>query len=135
MKKKRRKKKESGLIGAKIFIVIHKNCGIMEKEKKTISMNAPKGNVENPGQQEKLSYEQLEQIAGNLNQQCRQMQEHIRSMQNVIAEFNEIGMLLDVLGKSEHFSEKFVARCASKIEELITKAMDASEKQAEEKEN
>lgn len=107
----------------------------MEKEKKTISMNASKGNVENSGQQEKLSYEQLEQIAGNLNQQCRQMQEHIRSMQNVIAEFNEIGMLLDVLGKSEHFSEKFVTRCASKIEELITKAMDASEKQAEKTEN
>lgn len=104
----------------------------MEKEKKTISMNASKGNVENPGR-EKLSYEQLEQIAGNLNQQCRQMQEHIRSMQNVIAEFNEIGMLLDVLGKSEHFSEKFVTRCASKIEELITKAMDASEKKEEDK--
>ena len=105
----------------------------MEKEKKTISMNAPKGNVENPGQQDKLSYEQLEQIAGNLNQQCRQMQEHIRNLQNAIAEFNEIGMLLDVLGKSEHFNEKFITRCSSKIEEIISKAMDASEKKEEDK--
>ena len=105
----------------------------MEKEKKTITMNAPKGNVENAGQQEKLSYEQLEQIAGNLNQQCRQMQEHIRNLQNALAEFNEVGMLLDILGKSEHFNEKFITRCSSKIEEIISKAMDASEKKEEDK--
>ena len=91
-----------------------------------------KSTVENPGQ-EKFSYEQLEQIAGNLNQQCRQQQQIINNQQQVIAEFNEIGMLLDVLGKSEHFNEKFVTRCANKIEELITKAMDASEKQVAEK--
>lgn len=104
----------------------------MAKEKKTIKQD---GNVENPGQEEKLSYEQLEQIAGNLNQQCRQMQQVINNQQQAIAEFNEIGMLLDVLGKSEHFSEKFVTRCSDKIEELITKAMDASEKQEVESNN
>jgi 1-aminocyclopropane-1-carboxylate deaminase/D-cysteine desulfhydrase-like pyridoxal-dependent ACC family enzyme len=97
----------------------------MANEKsKTVKMGADKGNVEN---QKKLSYEQLEQVAGNLNQQCRQQQAVIQNLQNAIAEFNEINMLLDVLGKSEHFSEKFVTRCSSKIEELITKAMDASE--------
>ena len=106
----------------------------MAKEKK-ITVDAPKGSVENKGQQEKLSYEQLEQIAGNLNQQCRQMQQIINNQQQTIAELNEIGMLLDVLGKSEHFSEKFVTRCSNKIEELITKAMDASEKQEEGKNN
>lgn len=108
----------------------------MAKEKKTIEIKATQdGNVENPGQKEKLSYEQLEQIAGNLNQQCRQMQQIINNQQQAIAEFNEIGMLLDVLGKSEHFSEKFVTRCSNKIEELITKAMDASEKQEVESNN
>ena len=108
----------------------------MANEKsKSVKMNAPKGNVENPGQQEKLSYEQLEQIAGNLNQQCRQMQQVIKNQQQAIAEFNEIGVLLDVLDKSEHFSEKFVTRCSNKIEELITKALDASEKQDESNES
>jgi hypothetical protein len=101
----------------------------MGKEKSMV--NPKKSNAEKTGQQEKLSYEQLEQIANNLNQQCRQMQEHIRSLQNVIAEFNEISMLLDILGKSEHFNEDFVIRCSSKIEELIIKALDASEKQEE----
>jgi ABC-type transporter Mla subunit MlaD len=104
----------------------------MGKEK---SMVDPQKGNEKTGQQEKLSYEQLEQIANSLNQQCRQMQEHIRNLQNVIAEFNEIGMLLDVLDKSEHFSESFVTRCSNKIEELITKAMDASEKQEVESNN
>lgn len=98
----------------------------MEKEKsKTIEIDAKKkGNVEN----QKLSYEQLEQLAGNLNQQCRQMQQHINTLQQAIAEYSEVGMLLDILGKSEHFNEHFVARCSSKIEEVITKALDASEK-------
>ena len=104
----------------------------MGKEKKTVTMNVPKDNVENR-QQEKLSYEQLEQIAGNLNQQCRQMQEHILNLQNALAEFNEVGMLLDILGKSEHFNEKFITRCSSKIEEIVSKAMDASEKKEEDK--
>ena len=109
----------------------------MANEKsKTVKMSAQKkGNVENPGQ-EKLSYEELERIAGNLNQQCRQMQAHIQDLQQTLAEVNEINMLLDVLGKSEHFSEKFITRCSNKIEELITKAMDALEKrEKEEKKN
>lgn len=97
-------------------------------------MNVTKGgNVENQ-KQEKLTYEQLEQIAGNLNQQCRQMQARINSLQDTIAEINEIGILLNILGKGEHFNEKFVTRCANKIEEIITKAMDASEKQEEKSE-
>ena len=63
----------------------------MANEKsKSVKMSASKGNVKNPGQ-EKLSYEQLEQIAGNLNQQCRQMQQVINNQQQAIAEFNEIG--------------------------------------------
>ena len=106
----------------------------MAKEKSSKTVEMPNKGKQNDASK-KLSYEELEQIAGNLNQQCRQMQNQIRSMQNVIAEFNEIGMLLDVLDKSEHFSENFVTRCSNKIEELITKAMDASEKQDEKEES
>jgi hypothetical protein len=40
-------------------------------------------------------------------------------------------MLLDILGKGEHFTESFVSRCSSKIEEIVTKALDASEKSEE----
>ena len=96
----------------------------MEEEKKKKST-----------EQEKLSYEQLEQIAGNLNQRCRQQESQIRSMHQAIAEFNEIGMMLDILDKSEHFHEEFIQRCADKVEELVSKAMDASEKADKEEES
>ena len=77
---------------------------------------------------EKMSYEQLEQIAGNLNQQCNSLYQQLQEAKAVIAEFNEIGMLLSILDKSEHFDSAFIDRCASKIQEIITKALDESEK-------
>ena len=98
----------------------------MEKKSKTVSMN--EANKEN----EKLSYEQLEQVANNLNRQCQQLHAQLRSAQAAIAEFNEISMLLDILGKGEHFTEQFVNRCSSKIEEIVTKALNASEKRERE---
>ena len=98
----------------------------MEEKSKTVDRSGNAGN-----QPEKMPYEQLERIAGNLNQQCNVLSQQLRQAQNVIAEFNEIGMLLDVLGKSEHFNPQFVERCSNKIEELISKAMDAFEKEPE----
>ena len=53
----------------------------------------------------------------------------MRSAQAAMAEFNELTMLLDILDKGEHFTEQFVNRCSSKIEETVTRALDASEKQ------
>lgn len=96
----------------------------MEKKSKVVDMN-------NAKEDEKLSYEQLEQVAGNLNRQCQQLHAQLRSAQNVIAEFNELNMLLEILGKGEHFTEQFVTRCASKIEDMVTRALDASEKREE----
>lgn len=98
----------------------------MEKKSKTVKMNGAVTDGKNGG---KLNYEQLEQVAGSLNQRCNMLYQQLQQAQNTIAEFNEIGMLLDVLKQAEQFSSQFVERCASKIEELITKAMDESEKQ------
>lgn len=84
---------------------------------------------------EKLTYEQLEQVASNLNDKCRQLYKQLQDAQAVIAEFNEIGMLLAILDKSENFEIPFVERCAKKVQDIITKALDASEKQEEEKES
>ena len=99
----------------------------MGEKSKTINMKTQGKKEEN-----KLTYEQLEQVAGNLNAQCQQLHSQLKSAQNTIAQVNEIGMLLDILGKSEHFTEKFVNRCSAKIEEMITKVLDASERQEEE---
>lgn len=107
----------------------------MAREKsKTVNMNAQKGNVENPGQQKKLSYEELEKLAGNLNRQCQQFFQQLQEANRVIQEFNELGMLLDILDKSEHFRDGFVTRCANKVEEIVGKALDAAEKANENQE-
>lgn len=81
----------------------------------------------------KLSYEQLEQVAANLNQQCRNQQQAIQELQRALSELSEIGTLLNILDKGQYFKKEFTARCADVIEKLITKALDDSEKQAEEK--
>ncbi len=97
----------------------------MEEKSKEVKKGkqAPEKNT-----QEKLTYEQLEQIAGNLQAQCGQLHNQLRNAQSIISEFNEIGMLLEILGKSEHFSEDFVTRCSKMIEEIVTKALDDAEK-------
>ena len=96
----------------------------MAKEKsKEVKMDAQKN--------EKLTYEQLEQLAGNLNNKCQQLYSQLKEANRMITEFNEIEMLLSILGKSEHFSDSFVERCSRKIEEIITKALDSAEKAEE----
>jgi hypothetical protein len=97
--------------------------GIMSEKSKTVKMDA-KNN-------EKLSYEQLEQLVNNLNRQCQQFYSQLQEANKIISEFNEVGMLLSILEKSEHFNEDFVTRCANKVEEIITKALDSAEKQDE----
>ena len=95
----------------------------MSEKSKTVKMDAQNN--------EKLSYEQLEQLANNLNRQCQQLYSQLQEANKIISEFNEVGMLLSILEKSEHFNEDFVTRCANKVEEIITKALDSAEKQDE----
>jgi hypothetical protein len=97
--------------------------GIMSEKSKTVKMDAQNN--------EKLSYEQLEQLANNLNRQCQQFYSQLQEANKIISEFNEVGMLLSILEKSEHFNEDFVTRCSNKVEEIITKALDSAEEQDE----
>lgn len=102
----------------------------MDRKSKEVEMAAASGN-----KQEKLTYEQLEKVANDLNNNCNMLYRQLQQAQNTIAEFNEIGMLLDVIKQAEQFNPNFIDRCAKKIEELITKALDESEKQQEQNKN
>ena len=97
----------------------------MDKKSKEVKMTDGKQN-------QKLTYEQLEKVANDLNNNCNMLYRQLQQAQNTIAEFNEIGLLLDVIKQAEQFSPEFIDRCAKKIEELITKALDESEKQQKE---
>lgn len=98
--------------------------------KKEENNNEVKMNASN-GSGKKLSYEELEQMAGNLNRQCQQFYSQLQEANRIISEFNEVGMLLSILERSEHFSSAFTERCASKIETMVTAALDAAEKSEE----
>lgn len=101
----------------------------MKEKSKVVNME------ETAKKNEKLTYEQLEQVASNLNDKCRQLYKQLQEAQAVIAEFNEIGMLLAIIDKGDSFEIPFVERCAKKVQQIITKALDASEKKEEEQES
>lgn len=100
----------------------------MEKKSKTISMT----NETNEKATEKLSYEQLEQIAGNLNMQCRQLQNSLREAQQVISGFNVVELLLSIIEKGEYFESSFIDRCVGRIQSGVTTLLDNADKNEEE---
>lgn len=101
----------------------------MEKKSKTkeIKMNTPK-NPEPTQGVEKLTYEQLEQVAQNLSQQCQQMYQKLNEAERIISNFNDIGLLLSVIKQSEFFDDYFIKRCSDKIQTIITEMLDSTEK-------
>lgn len=82
--------------------------------------------------QEKLTYEQLEQLAGNLNQQCQELYTQLQRTRNMISGLQVVEVLLTVLKQGENFSENFVELCASKIEEIITATISPSSQATQE---
>lgn len=97
----------------------------MEKKSKMVKMESkPK----------KLTYEELEKVAKNFHDEYQKVFMQLREAQSVIAEFNEIGMLLSIIEKEKSFEAPFISRCVKKVQEIVSKALDAAE-EAEKKEN
>lgn len=85
----------------------------------------PKANEKKP------TYEQLEEYAKNLNQQCKQMYEKLQEADRIIGSFNEVGFLLEIIGKAEYFDDAFIGRCCNKIQSTVTAMLDSVESQEE----
>ena len=79
----------------------------------------------------KLSYEELEKIASNLNNQCKQLYQELMETRQVLANFNDVGLLLSIIDKSEYFDTSFVERCIKKVQTIITEMMDNADKAKE----
>lgn len=97
--------------------------------------------------QEKLSYEQLQQIAGELSQQNQKMLAQIRQMQEALSnrDFDYtsffLSMLFKVMEHPEMYSDNFVSWASGRIEgalmsfdKAITPAQEKEEKKADESE-
>lgn len=94
-----------------------------EKKEKKVKKETPS--------KEKMSYEDLEKAAIELDKRCSFLYQKLQEAQKVIADFNEIGLLLSILKEAEYFDDSFITLCSSKIQETVTKALSPQEEPKE----
>lgn len=68
---------------------------------------------------EKMSYEELENVAAQLSQQSQQLYARLQQaeMSNM---FKRLDFLFKVVENAHAFSEEFVANCVKEIEDIMT---------------
>lgn len=67
----------------------------------------------------KLSYEELEKVAANLQGRCVELTKALQNA-NIQNLFIRIDYLFKVIGNKDSFSTAFVEKCAKEIETLLT---------------
>lgn len=82
------------------------------------------------GRPEKMSYEQLENIAHQLSEQSRQLYAKLQEA-NMANVFKRLDYLFKVVENAHAFNEEFVAKCVVEIEDLMT--VPESEEETEDK--
>lgn len=81
----------------------------MEEKKETPVENQPK----------QLSYEDLKNIAGQLQQQNMQMRKALSEL-NYENMFKRLDYLFEVIKVPHMFSDEFVSKCAEEIQSMLT---------------
>ena len=68
---------------------------------------------------EKMSYEELEQVASQLSQQAQHLYARLQQaeMSNM---FKRLDLLFKVVENASAFSDEFVDKCVNEIEEIMT---------------
>lgn len=82
-------------------------------------MEEQKNETKAPEQPQKLSYEQLQNIAGQLQQQNIQLR-RVLEQSNMENMFKRLDYLFKVMEYPHMFSDEFVQKCAAEIESSIT---------------
>lgn len=85
-----------------------------------------------PEQPKQLSYEELRNIAGQLQQQNMQLRRALNDL-NYKNMFERLNYLFKVMEFSHMFSDEFVDKCVTEIESLMTLPEDTSEDTTEPK--
>lgn len=86
-------------------------------EKKEVKMTPVKGAKKVAERPEKMSYEQLENVAAQLSDQNRKLTQRFESVANI---YNRLEFLFKVIENFEKFNPEFSKRCATEIETIIT---------------
>ena len=88
----------------------------MEEQKKKVVKMQPATKEERP---EKLSYEQLENVAHQLSEQAKQLYMKLQAA-NMSNMFKRLDYLFKVVENGHMFKQDFLEKCIAEIEEIIT---------------
>ena len=100
----------------------------MEEQKKKVVETKPQ--VQRP---EKMSYEQLENVAHQLSEQNRQFFAKLQEL-NMANMFKRLDYLFKVIENGHMFKQDFLEKCIAEIESLITIPKQEEESEVEDKE-
>ncbi len=99
----------------------------MEEQKKKVVEMKPQ--VQRP---EKMSYEQLENVAHQLSEQNRQLFAKLQEL-NMANMFKRLDYLFKVTENGHMFKQDFLEKCIAEIESLITIPKQEEESEVEDK--
>ena len=98
----------------------------MEEQKKKVVEMKPQ--VQRP---EKMSYEQLENVAHQLSEQNRQLFAKLQEL-NMANMFKRLDYLFKVIENGHMFKQDFLEKCIAEIEEIMTVPEETEEDNKEE---
>ena len=87
-----------------------------EQKKKIVEMQPATKETERP---EKMSYEQLENVAHQLSEQAKQLYMKLQAA-NMSNMFKRLDYLFKVVENGHMFKQDFLEKCIAEIEELMT---------------
>lgn len=102
----------------------------MEEQKKNVVEMKPQ--MQETARPEKMSYEQLENVAHQLSEQAKQLYAQLQAA-NMTNVFKRLDYLFKVVENGHVFSQEFLNKCVAEIEEHITIPEEVEE--TENKEN
>lgn len=88
----------------------------MEEQKKKVVKMQPTTKDERP---EKMSYEQLENVAHQLSEQAKQLYMKLQAA-NMSNMFKRLDYLFKVVENGHMFKQDFLEKCIAEIEEIMT---------------
>ena len=102
----------------------------MEEQKNNVVEMKPQ--MQETARPEKMSYEQLENVAHQLSEQAKQLYAQLQAA-NMTNMFKRLDYLFKVVENGHVFSQEFLNKCVAEIEEHITIPEEVEE--TENKEN
>lgn len=87
-----------------------------EQKKKIVEMQPATKETERP---EKMSYEQLENVAHQLSEQAKQLYMKLQAA-NISNMFKRLDYLFKVVENGHMFKQDFLEKCITEIEEIMT---------------